>query len=65
MQAGKAAKQPPTHTTGDTAHADSTAVCTRKSVTFGPAEQEGGTVAFMSELLQLTALMTRQCTCIM
>jgi hypothetical protein len=28
MQAGKADKQPPTHATGDTAHADSTAVCT-------------------------------------
>jgi hypothetical protein len=26
MQAGKAEKQPPTHSTGDTAHADSTAV---------------------------------------
>jgi hypothetical protein len=26
MQAGKADKQPPTHATGDTAHADSTAV---------------------------------------
>jgi hypothetical protein len=29
MQAGTAEKQPPTHSTGDTAHADSTAVCTR------------------------------------
>jgi hypothetical protein len=30
MQAGKAEKQPPTHSTGDTAHADSTAVCTQR-----------------------------------
>jgi hypothetical protein len=27
MQAGKADKQPPTHATGDTAHADSTVGC--------------------------------------
>jgi hypothetical protein len=30
MQAGKAEKQPPTHPTGDTADADSTAVCAQR-----------------------------------
>jgi hypothetical protein len=30
MQARKAEKQPPTHSTGDTVHADSTAVCTQR-----------------------------------